>query len=72
MKPPLLPGRRIAAALSRLGFVEIHRKGSHVKMRHPDGRVIVFPDHAEVDRFTLKGALRDAEIDLEEFLSEIR
>ena len=55
-------------ALQRLGFVEIHRKGSHVKMEHSDGRRIVFPFHDEVDRFTLKGALRDASIDVEEFL----
>ena len=48
----------------RLDFVEVHRKGSHVKMKHPDGRIIVFPFHNEVDRYTLKGALRDAEIDV--------
>jgi predicted RNA binding protein YcfA (HicA-like mRNA interferase family) len=71
VKPPLLSGRQVVSALERLGFVEIHRKGSHVKMRHPDGRIIVFPYHAEVDRFTLKGALRDAEISLEEFLREL-
>jgi predicted RNA binding protein YcfA (HicA-like mRNA interferase family) len=54
-----------------LGFEEIHRKGSHVKMKHADGRVIVFPFHDEVDRFTLKGALRDADVDLNEFLANI-
>jgi predicted RNA binding protein YcfA (HicA-like mRNA interferase family) len=47
-----------------LGFVEVHRKGSHVKMKHADGRVIVFPFHDEVDRYKLKGALRDADVDL--------
>jgi predicted RNA binding protein YcfA (HicA-like mRNA interferase family) len=50
MKPPLLSGRQVLKALERLGFVEIHRKGSHVKMKHGDGRVIVFPSHDEVDR----------------------
>ena len=44
------------AALKRLDFVEVHRKGSHVKMKHADGRIIVFPLHDEVDRYTLKGA----------------
>lgn len=48
MKLPLLSGRQVFAALQRLGFVEIHRKGSHLKMEHPDGRRIVFPYHAEV------------------------
>ncbi|MDX6385199.1 MAG: hypothetical protein QOK48_2772 [Blastocatellia bacterium] len=41
-------------------------------MKHADGRVIVFPFHDEVDRYTLKGALRDAEVDLSEFFSLIR
>lgn len=55
-----------------MGFVEIHRKGSHVKMQHSDGRRIVFPFHSEVDRFTLKGALRDAAIDPDDFAKNIR
>jgi predicted RNA binding protein YcfA (HicA-like mRNA interferase family) len=72
MKLPLLSGRQVLAALQRLGFVELHRKGSHVKMGHPDGRIIVFPYHDEVDRFTLKGALRDAGIDIQEFLRQVK
>jgi predicted RNA binding protein YcfA (HicA-like mRNA interferase family) len=72
MKLPLLSGRQVLAALSRLGFVEVHQKGSHVKMKHEDGRVIVFPFHDEVDRYTLKGALRDAEIELADFVEEVK
>jgi predicted RNA binding protein YcfA (HicA-like mRNA interferase family) len=72
MKLPLLSGRQIVSALERLGFVETHRKGSHVKMRHADGRVLVFPYHDEVDRYTLRGALRDANVELDEFLQQIR
>jgi predicted RNA binding protein YcfA (HicA-like mRNA interferase family) len=72
MKLPLLSGRQVVKTLEKLGFVETHRKGSHVKMKHSDGRLIVFPYHDEVDRFTLKGALRDADIDLDEFIKSIR
>ena len=72
MKLPLLSGKQVVAALSRLGFVEVHRKGSHVKMKHLDGRVIIFPYHDEVDRYTLKGALRDAEVDLEAFRKQAK
>jgi predicted RNA binding protein YcfA (HicA-like mRNA interferase family) len=72
MKLPLLSGRQVLNALQRLGFLEIHRKGSHVKMEHPDGRRIVFPIHAEVDRYTLKGALRDGGVELADFLRQIR
>lgn len=70
MKLPILSARQVLKILERLGFAEVHRKGSHVKMRHADGRMIVFPFHDEVDRFTLKGALRDADIDLDEFLKK--
>lgn len=72
MKLPLVSGRQALAALERLGFVEVHRKGSHVKMQHPDGRRIVFPFHAEIDRFTLKGALTDGEIEPEDFLRSLK
>ena len=72
MKVPLLSGREVLAALTRLGFVEVHRKGSHLKMKHEDGRVIVFPFHDEVDRYTLRGALRDAGIEIADFLNEVK
>ena len=72
MKLPLVSGRQAVKALTRLGFTEVSRKGSHVKMKHSDGRVIVFPFHDEIDRYTLKGALQDAEIDLEDFVSAVK
>ena len=50
MKMPLVCGRQVLAALQRLGFVEIHRRGSHAKMEHPDDRGIVFPFHDKIDR----------------------
>jgi predicted RNA binding protein YcfA (HicA-like mRNA interferase family) len=72
VKLPLLTGRQVLAALQRLGFIERHRKGSHLKMEHPDGRRIVFPFHDEVDRFTLRGALRDANVAVEDFLRQAK
>lgn len=35
MKLPLLSGRQVHAALGRLGFVEIDRRGSHVRWSIP-------------------------------------
>ena len=72
MRLPLLSGRQVLAALQRLGFAEVHRRGSHVKMEHADGRKIVFPFHDEVDRYTLKGALQDAGIEADDFLAEVK
>lgn len=72
MKLPLLSGRQVLSTLERMGFAKVSQKGSHVKMLHFDGRKIVFPYHDEVDRYTLKGALSDADIDLEEFFDMLR
>jgi hypothetical protein len=41
-------------------------------MRHADGRIIVFPFHDQVDRYTLKGALRDADVELEDFIRAVK
>jgi len=41
-------------------------------MAHADGRLIVFPFHDDVDRYTLRGALRDADIPLNEFLKHVK
>ncbi len=71
MKLPLLSGREVLNALERMDFLEVHRRGSHVKMKHLDGRIVVFPYHDEIDRYTLKGALRDGDIDIEEFLDNL-
>ena len=72
MKLPLLSGRQVLSTLKRLGFAEVNQKGSHIKMKHSDGRIIVFPYQDEVDRYTLKGALKDAEITIEEFIKNIK
>ena len=72
MRLPLLAGKDEFSALQRLGFQETSRRGSHVKMEHGDGRRIIFPYHKEVNRFTLRGALRDADIGEEEFLEALR
>ena len=71
MKLPLLSGKQISTTLTRLGF-EVHRKGSQVKMKHADGRIVVFPFHDEVDRYTLKGALHDEDVDIKKFLEAVR
>ena len=71
-KPPLLSGREVVRAFERAGFRIISQRGSHIKIRN-DSRLItlIIPGHREVDRWTLKGILRDAEMSVEEFLKLI-
>jgi len=65
---PVLSGEKVCRALERGGFVRKSQKGSHVKMRHADGRTAIVPLHAELAIGTLRSILRQAGLSAEEFL----
>ncbi len=44
-KLPLLTGRKLIKILLKMGFNKIRQKGSHVFLRHSDGRTTVVPNH---------------------------
>ena len=58
------------AGLARAGFQQVRQKGSHIRLRHPDGRVVTVPAHGthDIGRGLLRKILRDAEIAPDEFL----
>ena len=69
LKPPLLSGQKIVKALERIGYVRVSQRGSHIKVKNDAREVtLIIPDHKEVDRWTLKGILKDAELSIEEFM----
>ncbi len=49
----------------------VSQKGSHVKIKLDSGNVTIIPNHKELDRFTLKGALDLAGISLEQFYEKL-
>lgn len=51
---PAISGRQAIRALSKGGFVRVGQRGSHVKLRHRDGRVVIVPIHGELARGTLR------------------
>ncbi|MBN1663046.1 MAG: type II toxin-antitoxin system HicA family toxin [Deltaproteobacteria bacterium] len=62
-KPPLISGRDLVKAFGKMGYRNVSQKGSHIKMKNDDtGSVSIIPDHKELDRWTLKSILKDAEI----------
>ncbi|MEA2101460.1 MAG: type II toxin-antitoxin system HicA family toxin [Thermodesulfobacteriota bacterium] len=62
-KPPSLSGREFIKVLKKLGYEKISQKGSHIKLKnYQTGSVIIVPDHKELDRWTLKTILKQAEI----------
>lgn len=66
---PVMSGSEMIALLRRAGFVQVSQRGSHVKMRNPDGRVAIVPNHKELAQGTLRSiVLRQAGISEEDFL----
>ncbi|MCL4318704.1 MAG: type II toxin-antitoxin system HicA family toxin [Firmicutes bacterium] len=58
---PVLSGRQVVTALTRAGFATVGQKGSHVKLRHSDGRTAVVPLHRELAVGTLRSILRQCQ-----------
>jgi predicted RNA binding protein YcfA (HicA-like mRNA interferase family) len=67
-KLPVLSGREIIKALKQIGFVPVRQKGSHVFLRHPDGRRTTVPLHDEVNKSTLMDILSQAKLKKNDFL----
>ena len=70
---PRLKGKEVVRALERAGFVAVRIRGSHIFMKHEDGRVTTVPVHSgeTLGPGLLRSILRDIEMSLEEFLNEI-
>lgn len=60
---------RLIKILQELGFQKIRQKGSHIFMRHPDGRCTVVPFHKgeDISKGLLHKILDDAELDSKQF-----
>jgi predicted RNA binding protein YcfA (HicA-like mRNA interferase family) len=63
---PEVSGARLKRALERAGFVEIHTRGSHCKLRHPEtNKTVIVPMHARVRPGTLSSILSHAGVPVE-------
>ena len=69
-KLPVLKPTELVRLLERLGFQRIRQKGSHLYLRHPDGRATVIPIHRgeDIPPGLLRSILHDVELTREEFL----
>ncbi len=61
--------KELISILEKQGFVNVHQKGSHVRMEHPDGRKTSVPVHSgeKVGVGLLRKILRDCNISRSEF-----
>jgi predicted RNA binding protein YcfA (HicA-like mRNA interferase family) len=66
---PVLKANAVIRVLEMAGFQIVRQKGSHVCMKHPDGRVVTVPVHPgqDISRGLLRKILRDAELTPEAF-----
>ncbi|MCL5673790.1 MAG: type II toxin-antitoxin system HicA family toxin [Deltaproteobacteria bacterium] len=69
-KPPSLTGKQIVAFLKKNGFVIERQKGSHVFLKHTDGRATVVPVHSgeTIGMGLLLKILQDIEITKDDFM----
>ncbi len=67
---PALTGEQIKKALSRAGFQVQRQKGSHIYLKHADGRATVVPVHKgeTVGPGLLRKIIQDAELSRDDFL----
>ena len=67
-KPLLVSGRKLIKMFKKLGYEKISQKGSHIKIKnYSTGSVLIIPDHKELDRWTLKTILKQADISDKDF-----
>lgn len=69
---PILSGKEIIKALAKVGFVPVRQKGSHVFLRHVDGRRTVVPLHEEVNKSTLMDIIEQTKLARQDFLKLIK
>ena len=67
---PAFSGKRVVKALQKAGFQVMRQKGSHIYLKHPDGRATVVPIHKgeDIGRGLLRKILRDTELTRGEFI----
>jgi predicted RNA binding protein YcfA (HicA-like mRNA interferase family) len=65
---PSVPATDVIRALEKLGFTVTRKRGSHHRLKHPDGRSTTVPVHSgrNLAKGTLRGILRDVELTVED------
>jgi predicted RNA binding protein YcfA (HicA-like mRNA interferase family) len=68
---PRARGKEVVRALERAGFSLERTRGSHVFLKHPDGRVTSVPVHSRetLGPGLLRAILRDVEMSVDELIA---
>ena len=65
---PLISGQTCMKTLAKVGFHLRRQRGSHLILRRDNPRTTVVPDHKELDRGTLRSIIRQAQLEVSEFI----
>lgn len=70
-KLPNLTGKKLVSILEKKGFVFLRQKGSHVRLKDSENRVVTVPIHANqiLGKGLLLKILRDAQLSKEELIN---
>lgn len=73
-KLPILNAREVLKALKKEEFFEFHRVGSHVQLKHEDGRRVTVPMHKgkDIGRGMLHSILEQSGIEPADFLKLLK
>lgn len=69
LKP--FPAKKVLKKLKKIGFEEVHQRGSHLQLMHADGRAVTIPMHGakDIPVGTLHNiVIHQAQLTVEEFL----
>jgi len=69
---PILSGKEIIKALSKIGYHILRQRGSHVRLSCQNRKNITVPDYEAVSRGLLRKVLRDADLSAEAFIKLLK
>jgi len=64
---PVCSGTDAVNAFCKIGYEVDHQTGSHIILRHPNGRRLTVPNHRELAKGTLRALIREAGLTKEQF-----
>jgi predicted RNA binding protein YcfA (HicA-like mRNA interferase family) len=70
--PRNVSGRKLVKILKKAGFREDRTEGSHVFLKHSDGRAVTVPLHPEIGPGLMSDIMNELKLTREEFLDLLR
>ncbi len=69
-KLPVVSGVECVKALEKIGYKRVRQRGSHIRLKDINGKLspVTVPDHKELRPGLLKKIIKDAELEVEEFV----